>query len=124
MGNEAEFFATDGAPFAVEAAFEHEPYDGHATVAADVEAARPVGEVETSLADEDEAALEAGIASVFDSILAGTGDEYTGAADGLDEDGDDAFDVLPAEFGEDGTLEPTLALLAELNRIWAQPLAA
>lgn len=52
-------------------------------------------DVETSLDFEDEAALEEGIASIFDTLLA------------------EAHEV-----------EPTYALLAELNRMWAQPLAA
>lgn len=51
--------------------------------------------VTTSLQDADEAALELGIASVFDTLLA------------------EAHDV-----------DPTYALLAELNRLWVEPLAA
>ena len=47
--------------------------------------------VETDLGEEDEEALEIGIASVFDTLR---------------------------------SEEPTFALLAELNRLWAQPLAA
>lgn len=53
----------------------------------------PVDEevIETTLGADDEAALESGIASIFDELRAE---------------------------------EPTLVLLNELNRIWAQPLAA
>lgn len=52
-------------------------------------------EVATSLEAADEEALAEGIATVFDSLLA-----------------------------EAHESEPTYALLAELNRIWAEPLAA
>jgi hypothetical protein len=52
-------------------------------------------EVTTSLDEADEQALARGIATVFDTLLA------------------EAHEV-----------EPTYALLAELNRIWAEPLAA
>lgn len=64
--------------------------------------------IETPLAAEDEEALEAGIASMFETLL-----QSDAAAN------DDA-----ANDGEDDVSEPTLVLLAELNRIWAQPLAA
>ena len=59
--------------------------------------------VETPLAAADEEALEAGIASMFESLLQS-----------------DAVYVAEAE----EEIEPTFALLNELNRIWAQPLAA
>jgi hypothetical protein len=59
--------------------------------------------VDTPLAAADEEALEAGIASMFESLLLSDA-VYVEAAD------------------ED--IEPTFALLDELNRIWAQPLAA
>ena len=52
-------------------------------------------EVSTPLDDEDEAALADGIASVFDALRAEAEDE-----------------------------DPTFVLLAELNRLWAEPLAA
>ena len=52
-------------------------------------------EVKTPLDVEDEAALELGIASVFDTLLA------------------EAHEV-----------DPTYVLLDELNRMWEQPLAA
>jgi hypothetical protein len=79
-----------------------------------VETAVETGDVETgevattdaeaiALAEEDAEALEMGIASVFDSLRA-------------EAEADD-----PADF--DGPVEPTFALLAELNRMWAQPQA-
>lgn len=64
-----------------------------------------VAVVETPLAAADEEALEAGIASMFESLLLS-----------------DAVYIEPAE--EPMSVEPTFALLDELNRIWAQPLAA
>jgi hypothetical protein len=63
------------------------------------------GPVETMLDSADELALEAGIASVFDSLRSS-----------------DAAYAPPQD--EAGEVEPTLALLDELNRLWAQPLAA
>jgi hypothetical protein len=56
----------------------------------------------TPLADEDAEALEQGIVSMFETLR-----EEIEAAD------DNSAEV-----------EPTVALLAELNRLWAQPLAA
>lgn len=53
--------------------------------------------VSTPLDEAEEEALEQGIASVFESLMAETAE---------------------------GDAEPTLALLAELNRLWASPLAA
>jgi hypothetical protein len=65
--------------------------------------------VETPLAAADEEALEAGIAEMFESLLQS-----------------DAVYVEDEEIVEpaDEEIEPTFALLDELNRIWAQPLAA
>lgn len=59
--------------------------------------------VETPLAAADEEALEAGIASMFESLM--------------------QSDAVYVEEAEE-EIEPTFALLDELNRIWAQPLAA
>jgi hypothetical protein len=81
----------------------------HYEIVADVLALpAPAVAVETPLAAEDEEALEAGIASMFEALL----HSDAAADDAANDDGDD-----------DG-IEPTVALLAELNRIWAQPLAA
>jgi hypothetical protein len=103
----------------VGAAFEAEPYDGAGGVAVDELEAIDLQGIETTLADADEAALEAGIASIFDTILAegfetplAENDDDFAAEDDADED-------LPA----DGA-DPMFALLAELDRLWAQPLAA
>jgi hypothetical protein len=63
----------------------------------------------TDLTAEDAEALEQGIVDMFETIR-GEVEVSDGAMD------DEAED--------DGEVEPTLALLAELNRIWAQPLAA
>ena len=65
--------------------------------------ALPAEAIETPLAAADEAALEAGIASLFETLM-----QEDAAEEADDEDG----------------IEPTIALLAELNRLWAQPLAA
>src|SRR5688500_18308334 len=54
----------------VGAAFEAEPYEGAGSVAVDELEAIELEGIETTLADADEAALEAGIASIFDTILA------------------------------------------------------
>ena len=54
--------------------------------------------VATPLGEADEEALELGIASVFESLVAGG--------------------------GEGAQTDATFALLAELNRLWAEPLAA
>lgn len=84
----------------IEPAFEAELFDAHAE-AGDVDYVDvlPDGDivVATPLRRADEAALEAGIASVFESIVTG-----------------EAADVP----------DSTGALLAELNRLWAAPLAA
>jgi hypothetical protein len=59
--------------------------------------------VTTPLADEDAEALEQGIVLMFETLR-----------EEIESSDDDSTDDV----------EPTLALLAELNRIWAQPLAA
>ena len=61
--------------------------------------------IETQLAAADEEALEAGIASMFESLL----------------HSDAIYVEVPREAVP---VEPTVALLDELNRLWAQPLAA
>lgn len=66
-------------------------------------------QVATELNSADEAALEAGIASVFDALL--TSDAGQGEADGKGR-------------AEEIGVEPTFVLLAQLNRLWAQPLSA
>lgn len=65
-------------------------------------------QVATELNSADEAALEAGIASVFDALL--TSDAGQGEA--------------AKERAEEIGVEPTFVLLAQLNRLWAQPLSA
>ena len=106
----------DSEAIEVEAAFEAEPYDGKGGVPVDELEAIDLEGIETTLADADEAALEAGIASVFDTILA-EGFETPFAEN--DDDGDAEDD----DFSAAGA-DPMFALLAELDRIWAQPLAA
>lgn len=59
-------------------------------------------QVSTPLEEADEEALAQGIASVFESLRS-------------DPEGDEVE-------GDEG--DPTFALLAELNRLWAEPLAA
>ena len=54
--------------------------------------------VSTPLGEAEEEALELGIATVFESLM--------------------------AESGDAGEGDPTFALLAELNRLWSAPLAA
>jgi hypothetical protein len=103
----------------VGAAFEAEPYDGAGSVAVDELEAIDLGDIETTLADADEEALEAGIASVFDTILAEGFETPLAENDDDFAATDDADDDITAE----GT-DPTYALLAELDRLWAQPLAA
>ena len=109
----------DSEAIEVGAAFEAEPYDGAGGVAVDELEAIDLEGIETTLADADEAALEAGIASVFDTILA------EGFETPLAENDDDFATEDDADRtvgGEDS--DTTFALLAELNRLWAQPLAA
>jgi hypothetical protein len=125
MGSEAEFLDTEVDGIEVGAAFEVEPYEGLSIVEAE--------EVETTLADEDEVALEEGIASVFDTILAEGFEEPMAESDPDQEPayaGDPDYDDGPAydddaEYDEDeamGDSDVTFVLLAELNRLWAQPL--
>jgi hypothetical protein len=114
----AEAFEAGTEPTAVEAAFEPEPYEGLSIVAVDDLQAIELSAIETPLADADEAALEAGIASVFDTILA---EGFDAPANDLGPH-DDAASEDDAESEDDS--DATFALLAELNRIWAQPLAA
>lgn len=64
-------------------------------------------EVTTPLDEQDEAALADGIASVFDALRAEAADEGS-----------------PAGTAGNDNEETTYALLAELNRLWAEPLAA
>jgi hypothetical protein len=75
----------------------------HDEIAAGVLVLPPaIAAIVTPLAAEDEEALEAGIASMFEDLR--------------------LADVEPDEDADEGG--PTFALLAELNRLWAQPLAA
>jgi hypothetical protein len=109
----------DSEAIEVGAAFEAEPYDGAGSVAVDELEAIDLEGIETTLADADEAALEAGIASVFDTIL----------AEGFETPFAENDDDFATEDDTDGTVggedsDTTFALLAELNRLWAQPLAA
>lgn len=83
-----------------EQAMDHDTFDDFVDVLP--EGAAPV---ETSLDETEEAALELGIASVLGTIRAGSDGE---------EDGD----------GEGEDADATFALLDELNRLWARPLAA
>jgi hypothetical protein len=108
----AETFEAGTEGVAVGAAFEAEPYEGLSIVAVDDLEAIELETIETPLADADEAALEAGIASVFDTIL----------AEGFDAPANDLGPQDDTESEDDS--DATFALLAELNRIWAQPLAA
>jgi hypothetical protein len=114
----AETFEAGTQATAVEAAFEAEPYAGLSIVSVDDLQAIEIGAIETPLADADEAALEAGIASVFDTIL----------AEGFDAPANDLRPQEGAAQNDDAESEDdsdaTFALLAELNRLWAQPLAA
>ncbi len=107
-------------PVEVGAAFEAEAYDGPSAVAIDELEAIGLEGVETTLADDDEAALEAGIASVFDAILAEGFEMPIAENDDDAASEDDADENIADAEGAD----PTFALLAELNRLWAQPLAA
>lgn len=100
MDNEAvaATFADTDAQWAVEAEFNSDtfaPVEADAFEPAEVDDALVV----TALADEDAVALEQGIADVFDTLRAEV-EEH-------DEDADE--------------VEPTYALLAELNRLWVQP---
>jgi hypothetical protein len=104
----------------VGAAFETEPYDGASAVAVDEFEAVGLEGIETTLDDADEAALEAGIASVFDAILAEGFEMPVAENDDDAASEDDADENIADAEGAD----PTFALLAELNRLWAQPLAA
>jgi hypothetical protein len=126
MGSESEFLDTEEG-IEVGAAFETEPYEGLSIVEAE--------EIETTLADADEVALEEGIASVFDTILAEGFDEPVAEADPEEEpayagdpdyDDDAVYGDDESEFVEDEASEGdvTFVLLAELNRLWAQPLTA
>lgn len=81
----------------IEPAFEAEPMELDATGAVNDDYAGMTTDVATPLGEADEEALELGIASVFESLIADAGETEA---------------------------EPTLALLAELNRLWAEPLAA
>jgi hypothetical protein len=108
----AETFEAGREGIAVGAAFETEPYGGLSIVAVDDLETIELEAIETPLADADEAALEAGIASVFDTIL----------AEGFDAP---ANDLGPQDgAGSEDDSDATFTLLAELNRLWAQPLAA
>lgn len=115
MDNDAQMFEAHGDAVEVEAMFEAEPYAGASIVAVDdIETADPA-EVETPLADADEQALEAGIASIFDTLL----------SEGFDADEEAAFAIEgTGAVDDEAEIEPTIALLAELDRLWAQPLAA
>jgi hypothetical protein len=93
------------------------PYDALSLVDADALDAIEASSIETTLADVDEAALEAGIASVFDSIR--TGGIHVPANDDAGTSDQESADAASPD--ED---DRTIALLAELNRLWAQPLAA
>jgi hypothetical protein len=85
----------------------------HYEVEADVLALpAEVAAVETALTSGDEAALEAGIASVFDELL------NSDATYLAPEPEAGYIELVPDE------PEPTVLLLEELNRLWAQPLAA
>jgi hypothetical protein len=104
----------------VGAAFDFGAQEGATIVAIDELEVLDLEAIETTLTDAEEAALEAGIASVFDTILAeGFAAPVAGNDDHLLAD-DDAGEPADGE----GDADPTIALLAELNRIWAQPLAA
>jgi hypothetical protein len=113
----AELIETQGEAIAVEAVFEAEPYDGSSNVDVTELDAIMLDTIETPLADVDEAALEAGIASVFDSILS---EGFHVPAN--DDAGTPQQDSIEAASEDEA--DPTFALLAELNRLWAQPLAA
>jgi hypothetical protein len=99
MDNEAvtATFADTEAQWAVEAAFD----DGALETPEPAEADEAIAA--TALAEEDAEALELGIASVFDTLRA-------------EVESDDVDDF-------DEPVEPTYALLNELNRLWAQPQA-
>jgi hypothetical protein len=68
----------------------------------DVEIVEEGGELEMTLGEADAAALEAGIASVFDSLMA------------------EAAENDESESDEAGAADHTFVLLEELNRLWAQ----
>ncbi|HHY50991.1 MAG TPA: hypothetical protein GYA10_14745 [Alphaproteobacteria bacterium] len=74
--------------------------------------------IETTLNAEDAAALEQGIASVFDRLRAEAG--------GLEADNAAGGEAATPERDTHDTIgvEPTFALLAELNRLWARAEAA
>jgi hypothetical protein len=114
--NEAatEVIEPEGEAVTLEAASEPE---GSTIVAVDELDAIEISSIETTLADVDEAALEAGIASVFDSIR--TGGIHVPANDDAD-----TPDRESADAAAEDEADRTVALLAELNRLWAQPLAA
>jgi hypothetical protein len=113
----AERVDTQGEAVFVEAASETKPYDGLSIVDADEFDTIEGSSIETTLADVDEEALEAGIASVFDSIRTG-GIHVPANDDAGTPDQESADDTSEDE------ADRTIALLAELNRLWAQPLAA
>jgi hypothetical protein len=113
----AERADNKGQAVVVEVASETKPYDGLSLVDADALDAIEASSIETTLADVDEAALEAGIASVFDSIR--TGGIHVPANDDAGTSDQERADAASPD--ED---DRTIALLAELNRLWAQPLAA
>ncbi len=96
----------------VQPAFEAEVYDAGREIFVEAEFidVLPEGgtEVSTPLGEEDEEALAQGIASVFESLIAEAGED-----EGTEANGEAANDD-----------DPTVALLAELNRLWAEPLAA
>lgn len=130
MGS-GEFFDAGAEAIEVGAAFEPEPYEGLIVVEVDEFETIELEAIATPLADADEAALEEGIASVFDAILVeGFDGEITPEEEDDAEhfsDGDYAFSDEYDESIEDDDgfdAEPTVVLLAELNRIWAEPLAA
>jgi hypothetical protein len=110
----AEVIEPEGEAVTLEAASEPE---GSTIVAVDELDAIEISSIETTLADVDEAALEAGIASVFDSIR--TGGIHVPANDDAD-----TPDRESADAAAEDEADRTVALLAELNRLWAQPLAA
>lgn len=72
--------------------------------------------IETTLNAEDAAALEQGIASIFDRLRAESGSAVA--------DNDDGDGATATQDNETIGVEPTFALLAELNRLWARAEAA
>jgi hypothetical protein len=113
MGRVLSFIDLDATPFEIAMAFEQGPL----VSTTGVEAAA----IETTLDSADEEALEAGIVSVFADLRA---EATVVVADNDDDiDGGNYYDGFDDEDDTVG-IEPTFVLLAELNRIWAQPHAA